>query len=108
MGSTKNKNQNLSFLFSRHSLKNQILKNPFMKKYYHCLIPKPPPKNETPPYPQNQKKRKVNILTNKHRIDQNAILLKNSIFFEKTKILYSLNSRLLNETTPLTQFDGKN
>lgn len=79
-----------------------------MKKIPSLSDPQNPLPKMRPPYPQNQNKRKVNILTNKHRIDQNAILLKNLNFFEKTKILYSLNSRLLNETTPLTQFDGKN
>ena len=53
-----------------------------MKKIPSLSDPQNPlPKMRTP-YPQNQNKRKVNILTNKHRIDQNAILLKNSIFFK--------------------------
>ena len=53
-----------------------------MKKIPSLSDPKRPPKNETP-LPPKSKQRKVNILTNKHCIDQNAILLKNSNFFSK-------------------------
>jgi len=53
-----------------------------MKKIPSLSDPKHPPKNETP-LPPKSKQRKVNILTNKHCIDQNAILLKNSNFFRK-------------------------
>jgi len=82
-------------------------KKPFHEK--NTIIvwsPNTPPKNETP-YPQNQKKSKYPYKQTSHW-SECYIIEKIRIVFEKTKILYSLNSRLLNETTPLTQFDGKN
>ena len=54
-----------------------------MKKIPSLSDPKRPPKNETPLPPKS--KQKKSKYPYKHRIDQNAILLKNSISFRKNK-----------------------